>query len=199
MKATSCGWLKVNASRSGSGRILPMNKTRFSQVIVLGLAAALLLTGCGKSDTGLNTAPGDASEFVEEAAPTVATGFGAPLDLGADTTITFQENTSFTPGAYASNYQKGMATNKFDITVENKGTSALDLANMVIAMKSGMDTCVDILDGDNDINGAPTDPLAAGASATFTYGVGCLAKAGAPLELTVSFNESVVAVVGTLK
>lgn len=181
------------------GRILPMNKKRFSQVIILGLAASISLTACGKSDTGLNTAPGDASEFVDTVAPTVATRFGAPLDLGADVTITFQENAKFTPGAYASNYQKGMAANKFDITVENKGSNALDLANMVISMTSGTDTCVDILDGDNNINGAPTDPLAAGASATFTYGVGCLAKAGAPLDLTVSLNDAVVAVAGTLK
>ena len=70
---------------------------------------------------------------------------------------------------------------------------------MVIAMTSGIDTCVDILDGDNNINGAPTEPLAAGASATFTYGVGCIAKAGAPLDLTVSLNDAVVAVAGTLK
>ena len=189
----------MNASRSGSGRILPMNKKRFSQVIILGLAASISLTACGKSDTGLNTAPGDASEFVENVAPTVATNFGAPLDLGADVTITFQENAKFTPGAYASNYQKGMAANKFDITVENKGSSSLDLANMVISMTSGTDTCVDILDGDNNINGAPTEPLVAGASATFTYGVGCLAKAGAPLDLTVSLNDAVVAVAGTLK
>jgi len=181
------------------GRIPNMNKKRFSQVAILGLAAAITLTGCGKSDTGLNTAPGDASEFVETAAPTVATSFGSPLDLGADLTITFQENSAFTPGAYASNYQKGMVANKFDVTVENKGSGSIDLANMVIAMTSGTDTCVDILDGDNNINGAPTDPLAAGASATFTYGVGCLAKAGAPLDLAVTFNEDVVAVTGTLK
>jgi len=181
------------------GRISTMNKTRISQVAVLGLIATIALAGCGKSDTGLNTTPGDASEFVENAAPTVATSFGAPLDLGADITITFQENAKFTPGAYASNYQKGMAANKFDITVQNNGSGSLDLANMVISMTSGTDTCVDILDGDNNINGAPTDPLAAGASATFTYGVGCLAKAGAPLDLTVSLNENVVAVTGTLK
>jgi len=176
-----------------------MNKKRFSQVIILGLAASISLTGCGKSDTGLNTNPGDASEFVDTAAPTAATRFGSPLDLGADLTITFQENAKFTPGAYASNYQKGMAANKFDVTVQNKGSNSIDLANMVISMTSGTDTCVDILDGDNNINGAPTEPLAAGASATFTYGVGCLAKVGAPLDLTVSFNEAVVAVAGTLK
>lgn len=176
-----------------------MNQKRLPKLIVLGLIATIALSGCGKSDTGLNTTPGDGSEFVENVAPTVATRFGAPLDLGADVTITFQENAKFTPGAYASNYQKGMAANKFDITVENKGSGPLDLANMVIAMTSGIDTCVDILDGDNNINGAPTEPLAAGASATFTYGVGCIAKAGAPLDLTVSLNDAVVAVAGTLK
>jgi hypothetical protein len=176
-----------------------MNRKRFSQVIILGLTATFALTGCSKSDTGLNTNPGDASEFTETAAPTVATGFGAPLELGSDLTITFQENSAFTPGAYASNYQKGMVANKFDVTVKNKSGSPLDLANMAISMKSANDVCVDILDGDNNINGAPTEPLAAGASATFTYGVGCLSKIGAPLELGVSLNQDVIEVTGTLK
>ena len=190
---------KANVLRSGSGRIWPMNKKRFSKAIVLGLITAIALTGCAKKENGLNTNPGDASEFTEAIAPTVTTGFGAPLDLGTALTITFQENTAFTPGPFASNYQKNMVSNKFDITVENKSGEPLDLATMAIAMKSGTDTCVDILDGDNNINGAPTDPLAAGASATFTYAVGCLAKVGAPLELEVSLNADVVGVTGTLK
>lgn len=176
-----------------------MNKKRFSQVIILGLTATLALSGCSKSDTGLNTNPGDASEFTETAAPTVATGFGAPLDLGSDLTITFQENSVFTPGAYASNYQKGMVANKFDVTVKNKSGGPLDLANMAISMKSANAVCVDILDGDNNINGAPTEPLTAGASVTFTYGVGCLSIVGAPLELGVSLNQDVIEVTGTLK
>jgi hypothetical protein len=176
-----------------------MNKKRFSQVIILGLTATLALSGCSKSDTGLNTNPGDASEFTETAAPTVATGFGAPLDLGSDLTITFQENSVFTPGAYASNYQKGMVANKFDVTVKNKSGGPLDLANMAISMKSANAVCVDILDGDNNINGAPTEPLAGGASVTFTYGVGCLSIVGAPLELGVSLNQDVIDVTGTLK
>jgi hypothetical protein len=176
-----------------------MNKKRFAQALILGLTATITLTGCGKSDTGLNTNPGDASEFTETIAPTVATGFGAPLDLGSDLTITFQENVVFTPGAYASNYQKGMVANKFDVTVKNKSSNSLDLANMAISMKSANAVCVDILDGDNNINGAPTEPLAAGASTTFTYGVGCLSIVGAPLELGVSLNEDVIEVTGTLK
>jgi len=176
-----------------------MNKNRFSKALVLGMITAIALTGCAKKENGLNTNPGDASEFTEAIAPTVTTGFGAPLDLGTTLTITFEENSAFTPGSFASNYQKGMVSNKFDITVTNKTSEPLDLATMAIAMKSGTDTCVDILDGDNNINGAPTDPLAAGATTTFTYGIGCLAKVGAPLELEVSLNSDVVGVTGTLK
>jgi hypothetical protein len=176
-----------------------MNQKRFSQVVILGLISAIAFTGCGKKDSGLNTNPGDASVFTDASAPTVTTGFGSPLNLGKDITITFQENASFTPGAYASNYQKGMVANKFDITVENKGMKALDLATIAISMKSASDVCVDILDGDNDINGAPIEPLASGASVTFTYGVGCLAKKAAPLELGVSFGADVVGVTGTLR
>lgn len=176
-----------------------MNQKAFPRLFLVGLVAALALTGCGKKDSGLNTNPGDASVFTDAAAPTVTTGFGAPLDLGKEITITFLENTPFTPGAYASNYQKGMIANKFDITVQNKGSKSLDLATMAISMKSLTNTCVDILDGDNNINGAPTAPLASGNTATFTYGVGCLATIGAPLELAVSLGADVVGVTGTLK
>ena len=176
-----------------------MNPKRITQIAVLGLTVSLALTGCGKKDSGLNTNPGDASVFTDVEEPTVTTGFGSPLDLGKEITITFQENIAFTPGAYASNYQKGMVANKFDIKVENKGSKSLDLATIAISMKSASNTCVDILDGDNKINGAPTDPLPAGSSATFTYGVGCLAKVGDPLELSVSFGNDVVGVTGSLK
>ena len=176
-----------------------MNQKLISKVVIVGLIAAVGLSGCGKKDSGLNTNPGDASVYTDAAAPTVTTGFGTPLDLGKEITITFQENAPFSPGAYASNYQKGMVANKFDVTVLNKGTKSLDLATIAISMKSSSNTCVDILDGDNNINGAPTDPLAPGSSVTFTYGVGCLSKAGAPLELGVSIGSEVVGVTGSLK
>jgi hypothetical protein len=176
-----------------------MNQKRISQVVVIGLVAVLALAGCGKKDMGLNTNPGDASVFTDAAAPTVTTGFGAPLDLGKDASVTFQENAAFTPGAYASNYKKGMVANKFDVTVKNIGAKALDLATVAVAMKSGTNICVDVLDGDNGINGAPTDPVAPGASVTFTYGVACFAKVGDPLELSVSIGSEIVGVAGTLK
>ena len=166
----------------------------------VALLLILGLTGCGKeTTTGLNTNPGDTSQFVDEAEVTATTGFGAPLNLGTDAVVTFAENTAFTPGAYASNYQKGMVANKFDVTIENKGTSELDLSSIVITPSSGENNCTDILDGDNNINGAPTEPIAAGSSTTFTYGWGCLAKVGDLLELSVSIGDEVVSVSGKLK
>ena len=189
----------MSACAFGEGRIHSMNQKRTFQVIVLGLVSVLALAGCGKKDMGLNTHPGDASVFTDAAAPTVTTGFGAPLDLGKDASVTFQENSSFTPGAYASNYKKGMVANKFDMTVKNIGAKALDLATVAVAMKSGKNVCVDVLDGDNGINGAPTDPVAPGASVTFTYGVACFAKTGEPLDLSVSIGSEIVGVAGTLK
>ncbi len=170
-----------------------LSSVAVASLLILGLA------GCAKETTGLNTNPGTASDFVDEAEVTATTGFGAPLNLGSNAVVTFAENTSFTPGAYASNYQKGMVANKFDVTIENKGTEALDLSSISISPTSGANNCVDILDGDNNINGAPSDPIAAGSSTTFTYGLGCSAKVGDPLVLSVSIGADVVSVTGTLK
>lgn len=166
----------------------------------VALLVVLGLTGCGKdSKAGQNTNPGDVSEFVDEAAVTATTGFGAPLSLGSNAVVTFAENVSFKPGDYASNFQKGMVANKFDVTIENKGTEELDLSGISITPSSADSTCVDILDGDNNINGAPTEPIAAGTSTTFTFGVGCIAKVGEPLDLSVSIGDDVVSVTGKLK
>ena len=177
-----------------------MKTNTVMRTAAVALLLVIGLTGCGKEEqTGLNTNPGDTSEFVDEAVVTATTGFGAPLNLGTDAVVTFVENTSFTPGEFASNFQKGMVANKFEVTIENKGATELDLSGISITPASGQSTCTDILDGDNNINGAPTDPIAAGSSATFSYGVGCIAKVGDPLDLSVSIGEEVVSVSGTLK
>jgi hypothetical protein len=177
-----------------------MKTNTVMRTAAVALLLVIGLTGCGKeATTGLNTNPGDTSEFVDEAVVTATTGFGAPLNLGTDAVVTFAENTAFTPGAYASNYQKGMVANKFDVTIENKGTSDLDLSSIVITPASGANNCTDILDGDNNINGAPTEPIAVGSSTTFTYGLGCLAKVGDPLDLSVAIGDQVVSVTGKLK
>jgi len=172
-------------------------------ILTLSLAAitASTLTGCAKKDVGANTKTeaGSNSALVEAEAPTATIGFGSSLDLPNGVKITFSEPVHFAPTKFASNYQKPQIPNKFEVTVVNGGTKALDLATISVAAKSGSNTCVDVLDGDNGINGAPAEALKAGGTVTFEYGIACIAKIGDPLELTASFDGSVVGVTGVLK
>lgn len=177
---------------------------RFKKKLVLAVSltvlATTILTGCAKKNVGANQNAGENnSSLVEAEAPTATVGFGSSLDLANGVKLSFTEPTHFVPTKFASNYQKPQIPNKFEVTVVNGGTEALDLATVSIIAKSGTNTCVDVLDGDNGITGAPTDSLKPGGTITFAYGIACLAKIGDPLELTASFNGSVVGVTGTLK
>ena len=179
-----------------------MVKFKNNLVLVLSITAlaTTALTGCAKKDVGFNSdKTGNNTALVEAEAPTATVGFGSSLDLANGVKLSFTEPAHFVPTKFASNYQKPQIPNKFEVTVVNGGAKTLDLATVSIAAKSGTNTCVDVLDGDNGINGAPTETLKPGATVTFTYGIACMAKIGDPLELTASFDGSVVGVTGTLK
>lgn len=176
-----------------------VKKQLFSAVCIT-MVSATVLTGCADKDVGFNSSESqNNSTLVEAEAPTATVGFGSSLDLANGIKLTFTEPTHFVPTKFASNYQKPQIPNKFEVTVVNGGASALDLATVSISAKSGSNTCVDVLDGDNGINGAPAETLKPGATVTFAYGIACMAKIGDPLELTASFDGSVVGVTGTLK
>jgi hypothetical protein len=168
--------------------------------VSIAVISATALTGCAKKNVGFNSNETENnSSLVEAEAPTATVGFGSSLDLPNGVKITFDEPVHFTPTKFASNYEKPQVPNKFEVTVINGGTKGLDLATVSIAAKSGANTCVDVLDGDNGINGAPTEILNPGATVKFQYGIACIAKIGDLLELTASFDGSVVGVSGTLK
>ena len=159
----------------------------------------LLITACGGGSEKSSTPTPKASETALSQAPAITTGFGSPLDLGSGVNITLSEPEHFAPGKFASNWVKGQVANKFSVTIKNSGTAELDPATIVIASNAGGKNCVDVLDGDNNVNGQPTDMIAAGGSTTFNYGVACDAKVGDPLNLTVSIKDKLIAVNGKLK
>jgi hypothetical protein len=101
---------------------------------------------------------------------------------------------SFAPSKFASNYEKGMVANKFDVTIKNNGTTDLNLTDVSFAIKSNDYICVDVLDGDNGIDGSPTDVIKPGATSLFTYGTGCKTKKGDPLKITATIGNSIVGV-----
>lgn len=163
-------------------------------LIAVGLVAALALTACGgkKADPASTATPSDT------ATTTAATsgGFGSALNLGAGISLTISAPKSFVPGQFASNYLKGQAANIFDVTVKNAGTTDLDPSTILFTINSGTNACPDVLDGDNGITGAPTDPIAAGASTTFKFAIACDAKAGDALSVAVAVGAGTASISG---
>ena len=164
---------------------------------LIALVTAISLTACGGGDS-TDAAVDTNVEGTETAAPSVTADFGAPLDLGNGVSVTISAPEAFTPGDFASNYIPGQVTDLFTIEVQNDGTAALDMSTVVFTATSGGNFCADVLDGDNGITGAPAEPVAAGASVSFKYAIGCDAKAGDPLELTVAIGETTAGLTGKL-
>ncbi len=168
-------------------------KKSLTAVLVIG---ALVLTSCGgkKADS---TAAATATPTTS-AAPSASGGFGSALALGSGVTLTISAPKTFSPGTFASNYLPGQAANVFDVTLKNAGTTAIDPTTISLAASSGSNTCTDVLDGDNGVAGAPTDPIAAGATANFKYAIGCDAKAGAPLRLDITIGTATASIDGKI-
>ena len=177
-----------------------VQNSKFTIVISVPLVASLaLITGCAKKESGLNTNPDSNQALVQDQPAAVDAKFGVAQDLGGGIKVTFSEPIHFVPGKFASNYEKPQIPNKFDVTITNNGTTPIDPASVSLTATSAGKTCVDVLDGDNNLMGAPTDPVAAGKSVTFGYGVACLSKIGEPLDVRATFADKVVSITGTLK
>lgn len=175
-----------------------MKKLTRKQWILVGVVAVVALSILRSVTNGGSDLPADKSTLVEEVAPVATIAFDTPLDLGGGVFVTVAAPTRFTPTTFMTNVdQKPKTSNSFKVTIKNGGTSPLDFTTVSLLAASGENVCFDVL-GDLDINGAPTEALAAGATATYTYGVGCQAAAGDPLSLTVQIGESKVAVEGKL-
>ena len=167
--------------------------------LILISTTVLVLSGCAKKESGLNSNPNANQALVEDQTANLQATFGTPNDLGNGIQVTFTEPVHFVPGKFASNYEKPQVPNKFDVTITNGGTTQIDPASISITATSAGNTCVDVLDGDNNLMGSPTDPVAPGKSVTFGYGIACISKVGQPLEVRATLSDKVVTITGTLK
>jgi predicted small lipoprotein YifL len=174
-----------------------MNKKSLAALSVAAVVvASMSLTACGNKTP--KALPASSQPAEAAAVVTASIDFGSPLDLGNGVTLTVASPASFTPTIFASNYAKGQVANVFSMEVKNGGTTPLDLSTLSLVVESGTAFCAEVLDGDSGINGAPLDPVAAGASVSFKYGVGCAAKKGAPLNLKITYGNNLIAVKGAL-
>jgi hypothetical protein len=70
---------------------------------------------------------------------------------------------------------------------------------LIVTGTTSSGACVDIFDGDNAMEGAPTTPLANGGSAKFSWGLSCVGNNGDDITVTLSNGTTtLIEVVGKL-
>ena len=157
---------------------------------VLALVSTMLLVGCGGGGTG-----DGASELTEELiAPPVeevqaSGGFDSPVKIASGVSFTLSAPVGFKPGKFAAGQLAGQRYQQFKIDITNGSTAEIDLSTLIILGKS-TGPCVDIFDGDNGMEGATGEPLAAGKLISFNWELSCYGKVGEDLSLILS-NEGV--------
>ena len=158
-------------------------------IVLLSAAALLLLAGCasggGSSSEGETTYKPPKEEEAK-----VKGGFDAPLALPDGTSFTLSSPASFTPGKFASGQIKGQKYLDFKISVTNGGKSPLDLSTLIVTGVTPAGNCADIFDGDNNVNGAPQEPLAVGKSIEVNWALSCPGATGAKLDVSLQNNGS---------
>jgi hypothetical protein len=160
-------------------------------IIALSSLFALGLTGCGGSETA-EAPTEDKQELVEEPVQEAQAsgGFDSEIKLPTGESYVLASPSKFVPGKFASGQVIGQSYYRFDVTVNNGGSADLDLAVLIVQGSTPSGVCVDIFDGDNNINGAPTEPLAAGKSLTFGWALSCPGNAGDELAVKLLSGET---------
>jgi len=166
--------------------------------LALTIALALTLSACGGGDEVAQVDDQSLVTEVEEA-PQASGGFDAPVVTPDKVTYTLSSPANFTPGKFASGMLPGQINERFNLSVTNGSAAELDLATLIVKGSTTTGECVDIFDGDNQMEGAPTTPLAAGASAKFSWGLSCPGKSGEDISVILSnANITLIEVTGKL-
>ena len=166
--------------------------------LALTIALALTLSACGGGDEVAQVDDQSLVTEVEEA-PQASGGFDAPVVTPDKVSYTLSSPANFTPGKFASGMLPGQINERFDLNVTNGSAAELDLATLIVKGSTTTGECVDIFDGDNQMEGAPTTPLAAGASAKFSWGLSCPGKNGEDISVLLSnANVTLIEVTGKL-
>jgi predicted small lipoprotein YifL len=160
---------------------------------------ALSLTACGGG--GAEEANPEDSALVETKTQEaeVKTGFDAPVTTADGLTFTLSAPASFKPGDFATGLLDGQLNTSFNIKVENTGTADADLSTVIVSATTATGMCTDIFDGDNNVMGAPVEPVAAGGSFDFVWALSCPGAAGDEISVVLANQgTNVIEVTGKL-
>ena len=159
-----------------------------TKVIALTAAFLILLSACGGKTATSTQTQEEGKKLTEtvEAAPQATGGFDTPVITPEKVSYTLSSPSHFETGKFAAGQLPGQVNEKFTVSISNNSAAALDLATLIVKGTTPTGVCVDIFDGDNAMAGAPTDPLAVGASSSFGWGLSCPGKAGDELSVVLS-------------
>ena len=171
------------------------NSLTTSKAIAATFALLLLLTACGGKTAESSTTTDEGQALTEnvETAPQATGGFDAPVVTPDKVSYTLSSPSHFVTGQFAAGQLPGQLDQKFTLSITNNSTADLDLATLIVMGSTPAGVCADIFDGDNAMEGAPTDPLTAGASTTFGWGLSCPGAVGD--EITVALTNAGVNIV----
>lgn len=160
------------------------------KAIAVTCALLLLLTACGSktAESTTTTEEGQALTEPVETTPQATGGFDAPVITPDKVSYTLSSPTNFETGQFAAGQLPGQLNEKFTVSVTNNSAAALDLATLIVQGSTAAGTCADIFDGDNAMEGAPTNPLAVGATKVFDWGLSCPGAVGD--EFTVALSNA---------
>lgn len=166
--------------------------------LALTVALAFTLSACGGADEAVQVDDQTLVTTAEET-PQATGGFDAPVVTPDKISYTLSSPAHFTPGKFASGMLPDQINERFNLSVTNGSASDLDLAILIVKGSTTTGDCVDIFDGDNQMEGAPTSPLAPGASAKFSWGLSCPGKSGEDISVVLSnANVTLIEVTGKL-
>ena len=156
----------------------------------LAVVAALALSACG-GDSSSESNQANEELIAPPVQEVEASGaFNTPVKIASGVSFTLSAPTGFKPGKFAAGQLPGQRYQQFKVDINNGSTTAVDLATLIVTGKTTSGVCVDVFDGDNGMEGAPQEPLAAGKSISFNWGLSCDGKSGEDLSLILS-NEGI--------
>lgn len=149
---------------------------------------ALTLTSCGGGSDSVATTAEEGQALVEvvEEAPQATGGFDAAIVTPDKNSFTLSSPSAFTPGKFASGHLPGQKHQRFAVKISNGTSADLDVSTLMVKGETPSGVCVDIFDGDNVMEGAPTTPVAVGGSVDFGWGLSCPGKAGDEIAVVLT-------------
>ena len=167
------------------------NFSRLALIAIGTSSLVLALASCGGGKSG-GQASGNSTQSsglvtAPSSAPQASGAFGSMVTLPSHVSFTLNKLAVFIPTKFSAGQIDGQTYNSFDITVKNATAAPLDLGALILTSVSRTDgACVDIFDGQVGLQGAPSDPVAAGATSMFKWAISCPGKAGDPLTISLT-------------